>query len=170
MKKSTYRNIKIGDNSFKGQVSKIIKMLLIVLIIFGVFYLFTLYLVNDSDSNSNDSSINDETYISYQEILAGNSFDMGGEYLVLYYDKSDDELESKFTNLINEYNNNDNSLSVYIVDMNNALNTKYVSDESNSSPKLVNELKIKDSTIIKFSNGSVVDYVEGKDNITNYLQ
>lgn len=162
----------MGDNSFRGQISKIIKMLLIVLIIFGVFYLFTIYLVNksDSDSSSNDSSVSDETYISYEEILAGSSFDMSGEYLVIYYNQSDDEMNSEFTNLISEYKNKDNSLSVYIVDMDNALNTKYVSNESNSSPKAASELKIKDSTLIKFNNGSVSDYIEGKDNIINYLK
>lgn len=170
MKKSTYKNVKMRDNNFRGQVFNIIKMLLIVLIIFGVFYLFTLYLVRESDSDSNDSTVSDNANISYEEILVGNSFDMSGEYLVLYYDHSEDELESKFTNLISEYKSKENSLSVYIVDMDNALNTKYISDDSNTSPKSVSELKIKGSTLIKFNNGNVIDYIEGEENITSYLE
>lgn len=170
MKKNTYKKEKFGDNNFKGQIFNIIKMLLIVLVVFGGFYLFTMYLVRDSKSDTDDSNVTDSMIISYDEILVGNSFDMNGEYLVLYYDHSEENLESKFTNLINQYKNKEDSLSIYIVDMNNALNTKYISDQSNSSPKSANELKIKGSTLIKFNNGNVVNYIEGEESISNYFK
>ena len=58
---------------------------------------------------------------------------------------------------------------IYYVDMNNALNKSFVSDESNSSASSAEELKINGPTLINFADGKIVEYVEGKDRIIDYL-
>ena len=57
-----------------------------------------------------------------------------------------------------------------IKDLGNGLNSKYItSGESNKNPTKANEFLINGATLIKVNNNKVVEYIEGQDQITNYL-
>lgn len=173
-KKNRYNNIDIVNTSFKEESWKVIKTLVIVLIFLGCFYLFTTYIVNkNSNSSTNDTNkSSSDAVIQYQEIIAGTSFDIDkDEYLVLYYDKSIDNLKSDITSLISDYEAIDSNVSIYTVDMSSAFNKKFAADEdSNKNPNGVDDLRIVGPTLIKFSNGKVDNYIEGYDSIREYLQ
>lgn len=165
-----YKKIDNVDTSFKEESFKVVKVLAIVLIFLGIFYLLTVYLINkDTSSSSTEKEVSEAT-IQYEEILAGSSFSINdSEYLVLYYDKSSDELKSNITNLISSYKEKDEHLSIYTVDMSSAFNKNFIASSSNKSPDSVSELEISDTTLIKFKDGKVVDYIENYDNINIYL-
>lgn len=168
-KKKMYKAEITTNTSFKESISKIIKILVIVLIIFGIFYLLTVYLTNRKESSS--KRIVSEAIIQYEEILAGSSFNMkSDEYIVIYYDKSNDDLKSNITNYITNYQDKENHLSLYTVDMSSAFNNKFNSSESNDHPSIVNDLKINGPTLIKFINHDAADYIEGVSEIENYLK
>ena len=59
---------------------------------------------------------------------------------------------------------------IYYVNLANTMNKSINSSESNKDAKDASELKINQSTLIKFSNGGIVDYVEGQDSINEYLK
>lgn len=171
MKKSN-KNKKNTYNISNNEYSKVIIMFIIVCLVFGLFYLFTLYLTN-KDNNStnttnNNTSTSDTTSISYDDILAGNSFSFDGNYIVVYYDKNDDDV-SDYQSIIDEYKSKDDSVTVYTVDIGNSINGSYVSDSSNTNPSSIDELKINGFTLIEFNDGKVVNYVEGYDSIKEFL-
>ena len=140
------------------------------------FYLLTLYITtkNSEDTtsdNSNDNS-NAEASISYDDIMVGRSFSMSdGEYLVLYYDKADDDISSTYSGLVSTYSQKDGHLKLYTVNMGNSFNSAYTTGgESNKTPATISDLKINGPTLIKISNNTAVEYIEGEEAITNYLQ
>ena len=134
------------------------------------FYFVTLYLTRESRTNNNSNQSNSTTTILQNEILVGRSFDMSdGEYYVLYYDTSDDEIASTYSEIVSTYNGLSDKLKLYTVDMNNILNKSYVSESGNSSPSSAEEVQINGPTLIKFNNHQVVDYIEGEEGIRNTL-
>ena len=54
--------------------------------------------------------------------------------------------------------------------MNDSFAKKYrTTEESNKNPTNAAELLINGSTLIKFSNNSVAEYIEGEESIKSYL-
>ncbi len=169
-KKLVNKKVDNVHTSFREDGLKIIKVFVCVLIFLGIFYFLTVYLTNRDTNNTSSSKEVGEAVIQYEEILAGSSFSIDeDEYIVLYYDKSIEELKSNIMSLVSDYEAKEDHLSLYTVDMSSAFNKKFVSDESNNNPASVADLKISDSTLIKFKNGKVVDYIEKYDNIKLYL-
>lgn len=147
----------------------------VIICVFCAFYFLTVFISKDDSSSTNSNSSNkkttETTNISYDEILLGRSFSMeDGEYLVLYYDKDNSDLSSEMSSALSTYNNKDSHLNVYTVDMSDALNSSFTSDEGNHDAKDASEMKISGPTLIKFNNNKIDDYIEGKDEITDYLK
>ena len=138
-------------------------VILVVLIFLGLFYLITLKVTDNDTSNSDDE-------IQTEEILVGSSFNRAGdEYIVVYYDKSSSDLSS-ISSKISEYRSKSDRLPLYEADMSNVFNKEYVTDkEANREPKDATEIEINGPTLIKFKDKKVVDYIEGQDEIVDYL-
>lgn len=168
---------KINQVDFGGFDSDIwgkIFIVLAVIVVFGLFYLLTIYITNKNstdDNNSSSSSTNEETVISYDEILLGRSFSMEDEqYIVLYYDKSDEDVSSVYDSLVSSYQGKEDALRIYTVNMGSAFNKSHTTTgEGNHNPTNASELSINGPTLIMFSNQVVVDYIEGEESITSYL-
>lgn len=156
-------------NNFKDNKSKVFIIILSVLAFLSIFYLLTVYITNKDD----DSSVKEkeETSIQYEEILAGSSFDMNEkEYLVVYYDKTNAEVNEALATKITEYKNKQDAKALYIVDLSNSFNKEAVSkDDSNSKPSDASELAVSEPTLIEFKEGKVTNYIEGVDSIEEYL-
>lgn len=157
---------KVESVKKNSEFSVMVKVALIVLAIFGFFFLLTFILVGDYGSKKEDET---ETAIQYEEIVAGASFKMNAEqYLVVYYDTTSDEA-NEILNSIYTYKYSTEPLTVYTVDLSNAINKYAVSEKSNKSPKSAKDLAINGPTIIRFKKGSVREYIEGKDKVIDYL-
>lgn len=158
-------------SSFDGNVKQIFIVILVIAVVLVVFYFLTVYILSKDTSTSEFiNSKPEEADIQYQEILAGNSFDIDEDnYYVLYYDMSDENLKSFYTNMITTYEEIDTHLPIYTVDMSSTFNKKYVSDEANYDVSKVEDLKISGPTLIEFDSSKVVEYVEGKDDIQQKL-
>ncbi|MBQ6135289.1 MAG: hypothetical protein IJI60_03120 [Bacilli bacterium] len=140
-----------------------------VVIVFLAFYLLTVYITNSRTTKKKNTETEEEK-VSSSEILLGRSFAMSdGEYLVLYYDSSKEEAstcEELFTNYEASHGEN----SIYFVDMNRGFNKAHQTEgESNKNPSSAEELSINGPTLIKVQEKKSVDYIEGIDSITNYL-
>ncbi len=159
-------NKKIETVKTNSEVKGIIRTALIVALVFGFFYLFTYVLVGDF---GNDEDTDVETTIQYDEILAGTSFNINtAKYIVVYYDFEDDDA-TEIATAISTYEAKEDALKVYTVDLGNALNSNVVSEESNKNPKNATELSINGTTIIRFRDGEVREYIEGTDKVVDYL-
>lgn len=169
---------------FDSDISGKIIMVCVIICVFCAFYFLTVFISKDnsssstnssnntstSSSNNSSSSSSSSTSISYDNIVIGRSFSMDDStYLVIYYDSSDTELSSTMSSLISSYKSKDSHLPIYRVDMSDGLNKNYVSDDANTNPSSVDDMRINGPTLIKFVDNSVDEYVEGKDSISDYL-
>ncbi len=146
------------------ELKKVFKIVICMVITFIVFYFITLGILNKKESNY--ATVNSS--IQYNKILVGESFTKNREeYLVLYYNSKNDDMD-KVHSLISDYNDKKDKLYLYTVDMSEAFNKQYISEESNTNATSAEELKINGITVIHFKDNKIVDYVT--DNIEDYLK
>lgn len=143
-----------------------------IICFFCLFYLLTLYITN---KNSDKSEVNDnnpsEVSISSENIIIGRSLSMGdGDYFVIYYDSSNEEVESIYSEVVSNYRSKEDALKLYYVDMSSAFNKSYATTEaSNRAPEDISSFKINGPTLMKVSQGKVVEYYEGETEIKDVL-
>ena len=162
-RKTVDKKIEEMTSSTSNEILKLFRVLFAVIVVLGAFYLLTVAIVGS------DKEEVKETAIQYEEILAGSSFNMkDSEYVVVYYDFSDTEL-SELVSQIYSYSYT-GEYGLYTVDMSNGFNKPYITDEdSDKSPNSAEDLLIKGPTLIKFKDGKVEKYVEGFDEVLEYL-
>ena len=153
-------------NSKKGLPSEVKKTIIIV-VVAAVLLAFMYFLTNLILSKDvTDEERVTENAIQYDEILAGESFNQGGEYYVIYYDSSDSY--SSISSLISSYQLNSTDTKLYSVDLANGMNKKYITDGDVVTTN-ASSLKVKDTTLLKFENGKVTDTITDITEITNFL-
>ena len=163
------RNNEETVDSFDFDLKKNIYVALGILAFLLVFYLLTIYITN-KNTEKTDEEDKVETYISYKNIILGRSFDMGdGEYYVAYYDSTAEDIADNYNEVISTYQTDKGDLTIYVVDMHDALNASHSADVGNMSPTNASELQIHGPTLIKFDNHQVVEYIEGLDGIKEHL-
>ena len=169
---SKKQNIKkIGSvGGFDGDIKGKIIAVICILCFFGLFYLLTLYITNKNTDKKDDKST-EEVTISYDNILLGRSLSMGdGEYLVICYDKSNEEINSTYSTLVSNYKYKSEHLKIYTVDMSSSFNKKFITDgESNKNPESVDAFAINGPTLFKVTESRVSEYVEGEEAISSFL-
>lgn len=137
----------------------------VLVILFVVLYLITgLFITKDfsfgnrnntgSDSDTNTSSVSNK-------ILAVSSLEQEeDEYYVYYYDSSDDN---------NNISGIDNlSDKVYKVDLNDGFNSNYVG-ESSGIVDNISDLRVENPTIIKVSDGKIIEFYSGREEVNSIL-
>ncbi len=147
------------------EVKRFIISLVIVIVLIGLIYLFTGLFVT-KDLKKTDKETN--TKIDYELTLLGNIFDINDdEYYVIIYDFKNNN--DAIDNLITKYKTSDNYKKIYKANLSDALNKKYISNESNNNPTSINDLKIKGLTLIHFKNKKIISYIENLDEIKSEL-
>ena len=159
MARNNYNIESIDGNNYKSITITIV----VVLAIAVLFYLLSVYITNKPDK----VRITEGT-ISYEQISAGSTFTMSDKkYLVVFYNRDNG---GDITTALSKYKSKDESLPIYYVDYNDAINGSIVSkDSSNPNATNASELKVKNPTLIEISNGSISQYIEGEDKIIDYL-
>ena len=154
------------ENEYK--IGNLIKKTVILVLIIAIFYGLTIIITKNKNQEL-ENEVPSNTKIQYEEILAGSSFNMkDSEYVVVYYDFSDTEL-SELASQIYSYSYT-GEYRLYTVDMSNGFNKPYITGEdSDKSPNSAEDLLIKGPTLIKFKDGKVEKYVEGFDEVLEYL-
>ena len=149
--KSLQREIPVEKNQIKGLL---VITLILVLIIAAIYLLSALFVTKELDWFDKDEET-PETLID-NTILASETFKQKEEaYYVYFYDynEEDSEISSTITSVLS-------GKKVYKVDTGSALNSKYVSKETNKKAKKIEDLKVKASTVIKISGEEIVEYYE----------
>lgn len=173
-KKNKNENLKKIDSlgGLDSDIKSKIITVVIVLVVLGLFYLLTLYITNkNSDDNQEVDTASEETVVSYEDIVVGRSFSMSDdEYLVIYYDKSDEDKSSVYSSLVSSYKSKEEALPIYVVDLSSAFNKPFTTTgEANHHPTNASEIAVKGATVIRFLNHEVADYLEGEEAISSYL-
>ena len=123
-KKNTKRKSYADEKklSFTPEVKSVFWTCLVVAIVLGVFYLITIKATGGSIFKKDEED--KEVEFQYSEILVGRSFDLEGEYYVLYYDMSDTECDDyeNLDNAIHEFEGTMGGSNFYKCDLSNAFN------------------------------------------------
>ncbi len=167
--KKVLNNKRVIETTGSKELSNVIKCVIVVLVTLLLVYLLTVYITkNSTDSVVKETTEN--TTIQYNEILAGTSFNqLDKEYLVLFYDV-DADTNSAYYTLKSDYEAKDDALPIYYVNLGSKLNSDCISGESNENAENASELKINDTTLIKFTNNKISEYIVGAEDISNYLK
>ena len=169
------KKIKVEENiSFDySEIKKVVITTSVVLIFFACFYFLTVAIVNKDekkDDTADSSSKTNEVEIQHKEILLGSSFSIkDDQYLVVYYDTTDDDLSS-LTSAISTYRSSSKDVNLYTVDMSDGLNKGFVGETPNKKATKASELSISGPTIIKFTDNKISTYIEGMDKVIEYLE
>ncbi len=137
----------------------------IVIILFLSYFILAVFVTKEVDFKKKDnSSSSNETSSVSNQILASNIFKQKEEtYYVYFYDFNDED--SKISSSINNV-----SETVYRVNTASGFNSNYVTeDASNVNAKGLEDLKVKNPTLIKVTNDTIVSYYEGVDSIVKAL-
>ena len=139
----------------------------IVFVIFLSYFITAFFVTKElgfnnknKDDNTSDSS---ETSSVNNKILASSVFSQDAdEYYVYFYDFNDED--DKIKSYV------DSLSPLYRVNTASGFNSKYVTTEAgNTNAKKLEDLKVKNPTVIKISKGSIVSYYEGVSSITDGL-
>lgn len=156
-------------SSNNGWYDKVI-VILVVLCTLCIFYLITVKItINEEAKTAQESNKNEKADIQYEEILVGSTFNRSDDkYFVVYYDMSEDST-SDVVSAISSYRAGEDALPLYVVDMSDPLNKGYASKDSNDSAEDASELRINGVTLVRVKDGNLDKYLEGEDEVIEYL-
>lgn len=153
---------------YNEDVVRMIKIGVTVIICFVILY-FATELINKYKNKEEEV----ETEIQKVEILMGETFEKkDSEYMIVYYDFDDKIYSGLYSTLVESYNYLNVDVPMYKVDLSTNFSKKYMATEeenSNTNPTSLSNLKVKGATLIRIKDKKVVKYIEGKDNIKNYI-
>lgn len=153
------------SSEFKGTGKRVVIILICVVLLFGLMYFLTTRILSKEVTKKRKQSEVTESTIQYEKILAGESFTMElEEYYVVYYDSTDTNLSST----IATYQADKKDIKLYSVDLNDGMNKKYITDSDINTSSIEN-LKVKNPTLIHFKNKEVVDTITDENEIKDYL-
>ena len=120
--------------------------------------------VDVSSKKDNDTTENTTSSVS-NKILAQRIFEQSEEeYFVYFYDFNEEDKN------ISSAISGKSEMKIYRVDTSSGLNQNYVTEsESNRNVTGIENLKVKNPTLIKISGDKVSLYLEGETEIVNYL-
>ena len=164
MAKKQKNSINYTTNSeLSTDARKVIIIVACVAVLLIAMYFLTTRIL---EKQNNDTAFT-ELPIQYDQILAGSSFNQQQEeYLVIYYDASDEY--SSLPSLVSSYQSGDHDIKLYSVDLSDVMNAKYLTegDVVTDSPS---SLRVKDPTVLRFRNQEVSEVITDMNEITSLL-
>lgn len=165
--KKNRTNTNIKEENPEIKVSTFVKLVIFIpVIILVLYYVIAVFITKEIDiSWSKDNDTTENTNEVSNKILAQNILKQPEEsYYVYFYDFSDKD--ESISSLIET-----SEFTIYHVDTGSALNKNYVTeDKSNPKATTLDELKVKNPTLIKVSADKITEYYEGSSEIANALE
>ena len=154
-------------------LKNLIRIIIVLVVILGIFYLITTLVV---DPVKKDNANNSATQIDSTKITLNNLLNRKEEeYYVLatkesLYDSANSKIDYSglYNNYIKEYTSLEDALTFYNVDLDDALNKNYISDELNITDDL-SKIKLNDEVLFKIENGEIEEYFVGSKDILEEL-
>lgn len=162
------------DTSIKGSTI-VILTIVVALVIIALYFISAIFITKEINISSSDNktsetenSDTDASTVSTSvsnKILASNIFGQKEEsYYVYFYDFSNEDENVK--TIIDSRSD----IKIYRVDTKSSLNKNYVTEESgNKNVTGIDNLKVKNPTVLEVTNDKVTAYYEGSKNIIDNL-
>lgn len=153
-------------------LKSMVKILACLILMFIIFYFITNIIINNKkEKNDNEVSVVDSSKITLNQILNRKEEEyyviatMGSLYNSSYIDVNYINI---YNDYISIYKQKNDSYTFYYVDLDSALNKKYIGDNLNITDNL-SKLKLNDEVLFKIKKGSIEKTYVGKDNIIDKL-
>ena len=158
------KSLKVDSNKIEHkEIIKFLKIVLLLIFIISVIYILSALFVTKEVNWFNKEKKVTETNKVTNSILASSIFKQKEEeYYVYFYD-----FDETKTDLTTEIINKLSSETLYKVDTKSAMNSNYVSNQSNKNAKKLDDLKVVSPTLIKISGDTITEYYEKDEIITN---
>jgi len=164
------KNKKIETEEQK-EIKKFIFVILGLVIILVGIYFFTRAFVTKDLFNTSEKTYQEGT-INYDIAIVGNMLTRPNkEYYVMAF-HSDNADAIYYNALIGKYMQKEKAEKVYYIDLDNALNKKYVAEkeeEKSTSFKTIKDLKLGELTLLKVKEGKVTKYITNIEEIKKEL-
>lgn len=165
-------NIKKEIQEETYTLKHLMKILLCIILIFVGFYCITNLIIHNKEVEKSDGvSVVDSSKITLNQLLNRSE----KEYFVIATMASlhnASYIDVNYINLYNEYINKykqkEETYTFYYIDLDNALNKKYIGEDLNITDDL-SKLKLNDEVLFKVKNGSIEKTYVGKDKILDKL-
>lgn len=146
-------------------VKNIIRNLAIVLIVIIVFYFITVVVSNSKkNTNSNEGEV---SVIQYENILLGNIFSIEENEFYVLVENQEDENITNYKSYITNYEQKEDKLKFYYVDLDSAFNKRYIGEEYNFEKE---NLKVKGTCLIKVKDKEIIETYIDNDSIAKKLE
>lgn len=172
-KKSKKKNLNYRTNSYTdNEATKVVMILVGIVLFLGLFYLLAMVMTGEIKfgKEKKEPTVPE---IRYDMILAGQSLNQDvEEYYVLYFDSSE-KISDSYISYRDNYVNSTEYLPMYMVDLASGFNTEYIDtgeEERIELPENIKDLKVKDPTILRIKEGKVVDRIEGREEVNEFLK
>ncbi len=165
------KKIKYQTEEQKEIKKFIIVLIGLILIIVGIYYFTRAFVTKDLFKSNTLEKQYTNGAINYEVAIVGNMLNKPQtEYYVMALNSENIEY-SYYRTIASKYSSKEKALKVYFVDLNNALNEKYVAKEEEKSNKYTSleELKLGEITLIKVKNGKVSKFITDIDSIKKEL-
>jgi hypothetical protein len=143
----------------------------VIIIIVGIYFFTRAFVTKDLFTSTSDITYTDGSISSTTAIVGTMLNRSEDEYYVLIYD-TEGTKANYYSTLYSLYVNSSDSIKVYVVDLANELNKKYIASEDEKvSTKYTSlkDLKLGEVTLIKVKNGAVKKYITNVDDIKEEL-
>ncbi len=162
-------------NNFRSEESKeifnFLKIIILLVLVLALIYVFTKACV--ADKNKEEAKADDkssEVSINYNDITIGMLLSkLDDSYYVMAYDSKATD-SGYYGVLLDNYRNKENGLPIYFADLNSIFNKDFYSEKiSNPNAKTIEELKIKNGTLMLVKKGNIVKYIEDQEQVVQEL-
>ncbi len=172
-KKKQKLNYEKSFNSNNDEILRIIKILVGVILFLVLFYFLAMLMTGEIKFGNKNQNQQEDIVIQYDEILAGETFKKSDlEYYVLYFNFSED-ISSTYLAYRSSYLEKSEKFPMYMVDLEKGFNASYVQgigEEDEQYPETIDDLKVSNPTILKIKDKKVVERIEGKDSVKEFLK
>ena len=160
---------KMAKQVYKTDEQNEIKKFIIILLIVGIIVVAAYFLTRifvTKDLLNQDQKEKTEAVFDYNITIVGSMLNRPyDEYYVLAYSSKSPEV-NYYAGILSRYQEKEDSLKIYVVDLNDSMNSSYYSkDETNPEAKNIEDLKLGDFTLIKVKNKQISKYLESADSI-----
>lgn len=164
MKNKVKEKVKVSTVDTNDEMKKLITITIIVILIFGFFYVITKLA---TERNFDDDKKPTEVEFNFEEIILGDLLNQKADEYFVLVTFEDDVFVSLYKSYLDKYYQKERPEARYYANINSIFNKKYIGEESNFD---INNLKFKESTLIKVKNGKITETYEGRQNILEHLK
>jgi len=165
MKSKKLKTVNYQNEDMKEIKTLIIITIVVILVAIGLYFLTDRILQN----RTRDLPVPPPSPISYTNTIVGRIFDKPYEDYYVFLFSSADDRAPLFNGLLRNFDQEEEAIKIYFVDLSIGFNDHVLSEESNPNPRNAGEVQINEYALMRIRDGRVVAFHDTVEAIENAL-